>query len=217
MPMIRRGWLAAALTAGILTGCQNPPPDAYIGATTKSAAAAVPVGKNEAGETCRYQIAASGIAGGREADLYCGNWDQPSGHVVELSGPADPARLAAVAQSGPWRGYVDRHFVCGAPTSTSLLGNAPAELMQCTRRVGGWPHIALTAMVGGRLFAADGVQPALPAVEATIASMSGQAVPAAAAAQSPVERLIARRGGGAAFGSGDEGRFFQQLHLGDAY
>ena len=216
--MIRRSWLLAALLSGALAGCQNPPPEAYVGVAGKSAAAAaVPVGRNSADEPCRYEIVAGGIAGGRNADLYCGDWDLPSGHVVELPGPADPARLAAIATAGPWRSYIDQHFVCGRPTPTRLLDNAPAQLMQCTRRVGGWPQVALTATVGGRTFAADAVQPALPAVEATLASLSGQAVPAAATGGSAAERLIARRGGRASFGSGDEGRFYQEIQLGDAY
>jgi CHAT domain-containing protein len=212
-------WLLAALLIGLTASCRTPPPDAYVGSAGKAAgaAAAVPVGKNTAGEPCRYQLASGGVAGGRNADLYCGNWDQPSGHITELPGAADPERLAAIAAAGPWRAYIGQHFRCGPPAPTRLLDNAPAELMQCTRRVGGWPQIALTALVGGHTFAADAVEPALPAVEAALASMSGQAAPARAAGGSEAERLIAQRGGEASFGSGDEGRFFQQLRLGDAY
>lgn len=221
--MTARTWLAVAAVAALaaaLAGCQTPPQEAYVAAGGRAgpAAAAVPVGNNEAGEPCRYEIVASTVGGRRDALVYCGDWDQPSARVAELAEPADPGRLAAVAAASTWRSYVDQRFACGAPAQTRILAAAPAMLMQCTRRIGGWPHLALTADVGGRVFAADAVRPALPAVEATIAALTGQAPPPAATASgSEARRLIAQRGGAAAFGSGDQGRFFQAMRLGDAY
>ncbi len=219
--MIRRCRLVAAVIAGALFGCQSPPPEAFVSSTDKGAAvSAVPIGNNEAGEPCRYQLVSgggAGVAARRDALIYCGPWELPSGHVFELAETADPARLDAVARAGPWRAYIDQRFACDAPVQTRALGGAPAALMQCTRRIGGWPHLAMAALVGGRIFAADAIRPALPALEATMAALTGQAVPAAATSGSEVRRLIEQRAGGAAFGSGDEGRFFQQLRLGDAY
>jgi len=135
-----------------------------------------------------------------------------------LAEPADPARLDAVARSAPWRTYINQRFACDAPVQTHVLGNAPALLMQCTRRVGGWPHLAMVTMVGGRIFATDVISRAsLPALERTLAALTGEAVSTATASGSEIRRLIDQRIGGASFGSGDEGRFFQQLRLGDAY
>jgi hypothetical protein len=214
--------LVAAVLAGTLFGCHSPPPEKFVSSTDKGATpSAVPIGNNDAGEPCRYQLVSGGgtVAGARrEAVIYCGPWEQPSGHVAELAEAADPARLDAVARSGPWRTYIDQRFTCDAPVQTHILGNAPALLMQCTRRVGGWPHLAMVAMVGGRIFATDAISRAcLPALERTLAALTGEAVSTAAAPGSEIRRLIDQRIGGASFGSGDEGRFFQQLRLGDAY
>jgi CHAT domain-containing protein len=211
-------WLAVALLGVTAAGCQAPPPEAYV-AGPATMAAAVPIGNNEAGEPCRYQLVApagAGAAWRQEAAVYCGNWDQPSGRVFELGEAADPARLRQVAVSGPWRTYVDQRFTCGPPTQTSVLGGAPTELLQCTRKAGGWPHFALAVAVGGRVFGADSVRAALPAAEATIAALGGQGAPAATS-RSEAQRLIASRTGGEAFGSGDEARYFELTRLGDAY
>jgi CHAT domain-containing protein len=214
--------LLAALAAVALAGCEKPPADAYVvGGGEAEAAAAVPVGSNQVGEACRYQPAspgAFGIEARAAASVYCGSWEQPSGRVYELSGGADAASLRQLAATGPWRSYLDQRFLCGAPVATQIAGGAPALVMQCTRRVGGWPHVALTAAVGGRAFAADSLVPALPAVEATMAAMTGQAVASSGALpRSEAERLIAGRTTGVAFGSGDEGRYYELTRLGDAY
>ena len=154
----------------------------------------------------------------REAVIYCGDWEQPSGRVAELNSAAGPAQLGAIAASGVWRSTIDQRFACGAPVQTSILAGSPAVLMECTRRVGGWPHLALASVVEGRVFVSDAVRPALPALERTIAALAGRSLPAdAAPAASEARRLIAQRSGGAPFGSGDLARFFEQLRLGDAY
>lgn len=214
-----RFWLAAILLASFTAGCEGPPPEVYVTSAGKVSASAVPIGTNEVGEPCRYQLT-SGSLGGvpsrREAVLFCGDWEQPSGHIAEIAQGSDPAQLTALASGGPWRTYIDQRFACGAPTPTRLSDGASAVLMQCTRRAGGWPHVALTAAVGGHVFAADAVRPALPALEATLAVLAGQRGAAAVASGSEARRLIAQRTVGA-FGSGDEGRYFQQTRLGDAY
>ena len=150
--------------------------------------------------------------------IFCGDWEQPSGRVAELNSAAGPAQLGAIAASGVWRTTIDQRFACGAPVQTSILAGSPAVLMECTRRVGGWPHLALASVVEGRVFVSDAVRPALPALERTIAALAGRSLPAdAAPAASEARRLIAQRSGGAPFGSGDLARFFEQLRLGDAY
>ena len=212
--MIRRISLAALLLAVLASGCESPPPDAFVNTAGQAGgAAAVPVGANEVGEPCRYQA----VSGG-EAVIYCGDWEQPSGRVAELNSAAGPAQLGAIAASGVWRTTIDQRFACGAPVQTTILAGSPAVLMECTRRVGGWPHLALASVVEGRVFVSDAVRPALPALERTIAALAGRSLPAdAAPAASEARRLIAQRSGGAPFGSGDLARFFEQLRLGDAY
>ena len=213
--MIRRISFAALLLAVLASGCESPPPDAFVNTAGQAGgAAAVPVGRQRSWRA----LPLSGRVRAAEAVIYCGDWEQPSGRVAELNSAAGPAQLGAIAASGVWRTTIDQRFACGAPVQTSILAGSPAVLMECTRRVGGWPHLALASVVEGRVFVSDAVRPALPALERTIAALAGRSLPAdAAPAASEARRLIAQRSGGAPFGSGDLARFFEQLRLGDAY
>jgi CHAT domain-containing protein len=218
---VPRLWLLPLILAAAAAGCDRPPPEAFVTDSKGSAqtAAAVPAGTNDAGETCRYQLAAPGSAGvssRRDAMVYCGNWEEPSGRIFDLGDTATAGSPAAVVASGTWRAYVDQRFACGPPSSTAIAGGT-AQIMQCTRRIGGWPHVALAAEVGGHVFGADAVRPALPALEASLASLTGQATAAANAPRSEAQRVIAERTVGGSFGSGDEGRYFELTRLGDAY
>lgn len=219
--MMRALWLVSLVLTAIATGCEGPPPEAYVtGAPGSAKAAAVPAGTNEAGETCRYQLtstASEGVASQRDAVIYCGNWDQPSGRIFDLGDAGSAGSPASLVASGSWRNYVNQRFDCGGPAGSNFAGGS-AEIMQCSRRLGGWPHVALAVAVGGHVFGADSVRPALPALETALASLTGQAAPAAGAPKSEALRLIEQRtGGGGNFGSGDEGRYFELSQRGDAY
>jgi CHAT domain-containing protein len=215
-----RGVAFGTVLAAALSGCEAPPSDIYVsGSRPRPAVGIVAVGNDEIGEPCHFQPAPTGAFGTgarRTVDLYCGYWGEPSGRIFELS-DADAAHLDAVATSGPWRTYLDPRFVCGAPTGTRILDSAPAALMQCTRRTGGWPHLALTTSVGGRVFGADAVPSALPALEAALGALGGQPVTSGAAPPSEAARLVARRSAGRRFGSGDLQRFYDLTAAGDAY
>ena len=222
--MTRRGSLLLALSlalAAASASCEAPPPDAYV-ASAKDAAASAPVvqaGNNEAGEPCRYQLVAggnTGITSSRDALVFCGKWDEPSGRIFDLGTAASAGSPSSVIASGAWRTYVDQRFACGAPSESRVAGGT-ALVMQCTRRMGGWPHVAMAASVGDHVFGADAVRPALPALEAALAGLTGQAPATATAAQSEAQRVIAQRSVGGSFGSGDEGRYFELTRLGDAY
>ncbi len=221
VPMTLKQALLAVAAAIAVAGCQPPPPDAYVsGAQTEPAAEAVPVGANQVGEACRYQPISTGdfpVGASRAFALYCGAWSQASGRIFELGGGADASRLNALAAAGPWRGYINERFACGAPTDTRLAGGAPAALMQCSRRNGGWPHLAMTAAVGGRVFGADAIPSALPVLEAALGSVSGAGAPTGRQAPSEAARLIANRSVGQPFGSGDLQRFYDLTSAGDAY
>jgi CHAT domain-containing protein len=214
-----RGVALGMALAAALSGCESPPPSVYIsGSQPASAVATVAAGNDQVGEPCHFQPTTAGDFGtsaSRTVDLYCGYWGQPSGRIFEL-GDTNLARLDSLATSGPWRAYLDRRFACDAPTGTRIRGGDPAVLMQCTRRTGGWPHLAMTASVGGRVFAADAVPSALPALEAALGALGGQSV-AEAAPPSEAARLIAGRSAGRRFGSGDLQRFYDLTAAGDAY
>ena len=93
--------------------------------------------------------------------VFCGTWQQPAAHI-RADGAAGTATPMSVATSGPWRETIDLRFTCDAPTATVILGgDAQAVVLQCTRRIGGWPQVALVASVDGRMYLADGILPTL--------------------------------------------------------
>jgi CHAT domain-containing protein len=194
--------LAPLLVAGLtlLAGCATEP-NAYVAGAGQQKALAL--GEDASGETCQQQAAASG-----GAYVYCGAWSQPSGRV-RSSGAGGPNEIMGLATAGTWRTGLDQRFNCAAPTSTSILGNNPAALLQCTQRVGGWAHVALVASVDGKVWYADGVLPALPVMERSIGVLSGRikAESAAQAEGGAADRLAAERLAARAFSSGDYGEY----------
>ena len=219
---LRRLVFAAGLTAALFgSGCESPPPSAYVSGSQPAAAVeVVAVGNNQVGEPCHYQPVSGGdfgIGAKRAVTLYCGYWRQPSGRIFVL-GDAEAVRLDGLATSGPWRTYINPRFACGAPTATRILEGTPAVLMQCTRRNGGWPHLAIATAMGGQVFVADAVPSALPALEAALGTLGGRPVAGGIGARpSEAARLIASRSAGAPFGSGDLQRFYDLAGAGDAY
>ncbi len=193
------GRIAALAALGLLAACQRPPASAYV---TTHNTALVALGSNEVGEPCTQDAG----PGAREAAISCGKWDQPAAHAVG-GDPASPDTLQALASSGPWRARLDQRLSCEtAPVPTSVLGE-PALLLRCTRRIGGWPQVALVTVLGGRAWYADGVQPSLPVMERAIGVLSGR-LPADTAAQHAVSpALAAQRLAGSLFSANDLGQY----------
>lgn len=203
--------LVAALIIG-LAACSRPPEAAYVtGSQSRRSEGGVALGKNASGEDC------SQSAVGEGADVYCGSWLQPSARIRRPP-TGSPAAPAEIAISGPWRAGLEQRFSCQPPAATTILGNVPALLLQCTRRVGGWAHVALVATVDGRTWLADGVQPAWPVVERGIGVLSGR-LPAASAALDvqggAAQRLLAERAAARAFSSGDVGEYDRLIRVAD--
>jgi CHAT domain-containing protein len=208
-------FLRPALLAGLLAvwGCAPPPASIMAGDTVHAAPKSA--GQSLVGESCRYEQAPTDSAGAFTADyaVFCGRWEQPSARVLE-AGAARGADPAALAQAGPWRASLSLRAACDAPKPANL-SYGQAVLLQCRRLVGGWPHVALVATVGGKVFYADGVPASLPAIETTIASAAGVRVTAAEARISASEQLasfFATR----KFGSNDLDDFYRLKQLGDA-
>ncbi len=200
-------WSLLLLLAG-LGGCAGPPPSAYVGASPLAAGAGVGLGRNGSGEACTQQVGAGG------ADIFCGSWEQPSGHVAKAEpGSGD---LLQTATSSRWRNALDNRFSCGSATPTTILGNAPALLLNCTRKVGGWPQAGLVADVGGQVYVSDGILPAVPVLERSIGVLSGRVSAEAAPAMAPgqADALVASRLAAQAFGAGDIGQFQQLMDAG---
>ncbi len=205
--------LIAAIGAFSLavSGCAVPPPSAYVensGAATQSG---VPLGSNQAGEACTGQGHNDGAS--RSLDVYCGTWQQPSG-TVRSAGPVAAGDLLNLANSSPWRQTLEQRYACGAATATTILDGVPAALLSCTRRQGGWAHVAMVAAAGGGAsgndgWYADGVLPALPAIERAVGLQAGRLKPeaATAAVRSGADALLASRLAAEAFSSGDIGKY----------
>ena len=181
-----------------VAACAGPPPEAYVGGAA-SAGEAVGLGRDRAGEACTQQAQANGAA------VFCGTWQQPSGHVQR--GPAGD--LTTLATSSAWRTAIDSRFLCNDPVPSTILGNVPAAVIACTRRVGGWPQVAFVATVGDATYYADGILPALPVLERSVGLLSGRVSAAAAPAMPPgaADGLLAARLASQSFGANDVGRY----------
>jgi CHAT domain-containing protein len=196
-----------------LGGCAMPPATAYVrGTAVEQPTEQIALGANAAGEACSEEISESG-GGAKVADIYCGTWKEPSAHVA-ADGPATAADLPAAAAAGPWRSAIDARMQCEAPATTSILGGQPAIMLQCQRRVGGWPQVAMVALVNGTLWRADSVLPAATVMVNAIGVLSGATRQGAAAPGSAADGLLASRLAARAFRSGDVGLFDQLIVAG---
>ncbi len=199
---------AAVVMVAALAGCTEPPPSAYVaGAAVGSGhIGGLALGPNAAHEACTL------LRNGATGSVYCGTWQQPSAQIA-AAGSVSPAELPGLAAAGAWRTALDSRYRCDPPQATTILAGSAAQLLQCTQRVGGWPHVALVASIGGQGWYADGVLPALPAMERAIGVMAGQISPAAASAAvvSAADELLASRLAAQAFSSGDVGRYDQLM------
>ncbi len=160
----------------LLAGCATPPPSAYIGG--RSGSGGVALGRDATGATC---TALADDGPGTRA-IFCGGWNQPAARVARAG--AAPPDLARLVRAGTWRSWIDQRFRCAPAIPTTLADGARAWLLHSTRRVGGWPQVALAASANGRLYLADGIAPTLPVIERAIAVLSGVA-PATAARLPP--------------------------------
>ncbi len=200
----------ACLALLLVAGCETPPAESYVqgSANTSKPTAQVAIGKNSVGEECTQQASA-----GQSAEVFCGTWQQPSARV-RSGGPGTATELPQLATASPWRNTIDGRFRCEQPVATTILGGQPAELMQCTRLVGGWAHVAMVALVNGTIWYADGVLPAAQVMERSIGVLAGVMRADAAPPSSGADSLLASRLAAKAFTSGDIGQFDQLIAAG---
>ncbi len=192
-----------------LAGCQRPPASAYVhGTSIARPAEQTSLGTNTAGEACVRQPAGAG-----GAEVFCGTWQQPSARI-ENGGPATAGEMAAAASSGTWRTAIDARMQCGPPASTSILGGQPALLLSCSSRQGGWPQVAMVAVVNGTLWRGDAVLPAATAMERAIGVLSGVVRADTAPPGSQADGLLARRLAAQPFTASDIGAFDQLMTAG---
>jgi CHAT domain-containing protein/tetratricopeptide (TPR) repeat protein len=206
----------AAAAAALLGACTAPPPEAYTTLGGARAAESRPAGPDARGDACLVQPtrppaldrpATSGH------DVFCGGWTQPAARVFALRGTANGADLDQLAAGGVWRRWLDERVTCAEPERTTLADGTAARLLRCTRRQGGWPHLAMVTSGSEGPVVADGIPSALPVIERLargIAAPTAGAVAARSEAlQLEVVRLASR-----AFGSGDIRDYERAMALG---
>ncbi len=201
-----RGKLCSLLAlVALLSGCSEPPPEQVVRAAGGGAkpTTQLAIGKNAVGEECTQAPAGPD---NRSGDVYCGEWQQPSARV-RIGGPATAGELTQLATASPWRSNLDARFHCEAPTATTILGGHPAQLMQCTRLVGGWAHVAMVASINGTAWYADGVLPAGQAMERSMGILAGVTKADAAPVSSAADAMLASRMAAQSFSSGDVGQY----------
>lgn len=207
------------LLAVTLIGCGQLPPEAKVSRTNDVAQVveAQSAGTNQMGEACRYEPMTGGLGGevAQGFNVYCGAWQQPSGRVFQATNAASASDLDRLARTSAWRSRLDERISCAQPEAGTVLNAAPAALMGCTRRSGGWPHLALVANVGGKTYFVDGVPSALPALENVVATAAGQARPAGGGGASSAQALASAIAAHP-FGSGDLDSFYLLIRLGSA-
>lgn len=189
----------AALLAGLAGACGSAGPSAET-----ETSASGPAGQTTGGETCAWRRAATNY------EVICGAWRDPSARVAVGPAVSGTAALVQAISAGSWREELNARAICEAPQPTRILGDVDAVAMQCRRRNGGVPHLALAAATGGRTFFADGVAPSLPAMEATIAALSGRSIAAGSADRTALMALAARGN----FGTGDIQRYQNLMRVG---
>jgi CHAT domain-containing protein len=204
--------LLVGVTVLCLAACAKPPSSAYVGGAPLAAKGndAVSLGVNASGETCNQLPSGTPDT----VDVFCGSWQEPAARVSR-DGTGGSTTLMNVATSGTWRAGLELRYTCNAPVATSVLGGEPAVVLQCTRRIGGWPQVALAAAVGGRIYLADGILPALPVIERSIGILSGRtSATAAKLPPSAADALLAVQLAAHAFSAGDVDQYERLMALG---
>ncbi|HEY4251188.1 MAG TPA: CHAT domain-containing protein [Roseomonas sp.] len=196
----------------LLGGCAEPPPEAYV--TRGGSQAGQPAGTDSRGDACTVQTGRQPPADNpviRAQEAYCGGWGQPAARIIQMRGSTGAADLDRLAASGLWRSWLDQRVTCGPPVATTVAGGAQARLLSCTRRAGGWPHVALVIAGPEGPVVADGVATATPVIERLAL---GQQATGSTGSRSAAMELAVTRLAADAFRTGDVGRYEELMRLG---
>ncbi|WP_421993969.1 CHAT domain-containing protein [Roseococcus sp.] len=206
--------LSAVLAALLQAGCAGPPPEAYASSARGSGTESLPVGRNQRNEACVAQRAGGGSLGlplAHAEEVFCGGWTQPSARIYTLREPGD---LDQLATSGRWREWIEQRFQCEAPQNTTILGNAPARLLACTRRSNGSAHMGLVVRGRDGIVVADGLPATLPVIERMVTGQPAPAGDSARIARSEAVQLAVSRLAADQVGAADEAQYDRLLLLG---
>jgi len=213
-----RPLLAAFLLLAV--ACSTPPDTSFVASSQRAAGAGEPAGTDAKGGACVAQpggAVPADLPVARSRDVFCGGWSQPAARVVQLRGPSTPAQLDQLASGGLWYSWLQQRVTC-APAQPTTVGGAQARLLNCTRKNGGWPHVALVVAGAEGPVVADGVLTAAPAMERVATGRTGGAVAAAGApagqARSEALEMAVRRMAAESFGANDVGQYETLINAG---
>ena len=162
--MIRPLLFALILGTG-LASCTQPPADRFVGGAGRQGGTSLDLGLNTASEPCSLQ------ASGDEADIHCGTYVEPAGRVSRFTQAGGIGEFMATSA---WRKRFDGRFLCVDPTPAAV-GGTSALVLSCTRRQGGWPHVAVATSFDGTLYVADGIRPVQSVLSQAILVMAERA------------------------------------------
>ena len=160
-----RALLLALVLATTVVSCTEPPADKFVGGAGRQSGTSLDLGQNTASEPCSLQ------ASGNDADIHCGTYVEPAGHVSRF---AQGGSVGEFVSTSAWRQRFEARFLCADPTPASVGGNG-ALVLSCTRRQGGWPHVAVATVLDGTIYVADGIRPVQSVLPQAILVMSGRA------------------------------------------
>lgn len=179
------------------------------------------VGTNLVGEECSSQSTKalpSTAKSAKQYQVYCGRWEHPSGRVFVVSN-VDTTLDQWLSESW-WRAELVKQMHCQKKEKSTILSDSPAVLIDCDLLSGGWPYTALVSQIDGRTYLADGIPASLPAIENTIAIISGRKSAdeeLAEGGRSEAIRQIEARLRGRLYGTGDLDTYYQLMTLGQYY
>ncbi len=150
----------------ILAGCQSIRPSVDY------------VMKDLEGQKCRYQQSFAEQYkdfGTRQYEVYCDNWEHPSGHIFEFSIEHEKQiSLQDWANSEAWRQWINKQMVCRTGTEDKVLKADQAYVLSCELLNGNWAYLALVVQMGSSVYLADGVTSIKPVLENFIGKISGR-------------------------------------------
>lgn len=220
-----RGVLALAAVMAALAGCAAlEDGDANPASSIESVAyTALPLGPNLVDETCRAQpdpAAAAAVDALRAYNIFCGEWEQPSGRIYEVSAIGAPTDLLRQYTAGSWwTESLELRMDCTPGEPTQVLDGIGAILLNCRLRNGGWPYLALATSTDDSIYLADGIPAILPPMERAIGGLAGRIdleSPPATNPSAALERLEALLGG-RYYGTGDLETYRRLMSAGQHY
>jgi CHAT domain-containing protein len=158
--------------------------------------ATIALGSDGSGTVCMQQAQPNS-----EALIYCGDLRQPSGRITRSTVRAGET-AAQLSRAGAWRVALERRFACGEPLIESLYGS-DAMTMDCVRRIGGWPRVAVVVVIGDTGYFGDADPAASVVLRRGIGVAAGRLSADAAAPVLVDAALVAQRAAAQAVSSHD--------------